>query len=848
MHLTKQPETEPIPGYRLLEPLGTGGFGEVWKCQAPGGLFKAIKFVGGNGANSLFDGPCKSSEELRAIDRIKDIRHPFLLSMERVEHVGDDLVIVMELADRSLNDVLAECQDQGRAGLDRTELLGYLTEAAEVLDLMNGEYGLQHLDIKPRNLFLVRGHVKVADFGLVQSLGDVSESAAIRGVKKMNLSAVTPLYAAPELFNGAVSRHCDQYSLAIVFQELLTGQLPFNGKNVRQLMLGHMTEKPAIDPLPPGDRPVIARALSKDPGQRFASCSEFVHSLANGSSVRPVAGRPVSSRSRNGSAETKSNLSVASTQSLGPAEARVLPDYHFLNCLGRDPNAETWEAQTMEGKRKQVKFLYGTAASSRKQEQEALQQLQTLRHSALPALTVVSGSPGCRILVTDLVESNLKQRFQECQSHGERGVPRGELLNCLQSAAETLDQLYQQNGLQHLDLTPSRILLDGSKVFLGDFGMAQLLWLPSGVVSGRYSAPELSQRMITRSCDQYSLAIIYAEMLTGQHPFRGGASYTAKAAATESNGRGFSFGRLFGRGGREDSSDCGADVTALPAAERAVVARALHPSPEKRFETCIEFMNALRTAGGENVADRPGVRTAPKSLPLIAPLFEEARAWTLSENDASACEPEPNALDARFLASLPPAGAIKKFEGFCKQWDAQVVETAEASATFRIVRKSRSWLPWGKGGPAVDVMVSWSKPSAGVHTAPEVRTRVRPAPNSGSDAISLVQEIGPKVLESLQLCLLGNPERRNGERVLWPHIINVTYKAPNRPRSETVECQGKDLSLAGVGLYLTAPLPTSRVEVALTSAAHVAPVTVSGSVIRIQRWDEDLYEVGVLFD
>src|SRR5262245_18545756 len=130
---------EPIPGYQLIEPLGKGGFGEVWKCSAPGGLCKAVKFVAGN--QELDRAGSNAAKELRSLELIRSIRHPFLISIERVEVVNGDLVIVMELADRSLHDLLSDRRRKGEKGIPRQEAIGYLHEVAEVLDLLNQEHG-----------------------------------------------------------------------------------------------------------------------------------------------------------------------------------------------------------------------------------------------------------------------------------------------------------------------------------------------------------------------------------------------------------------------------------------------------------------------------------------------------------------------------------------------------------------------------------------------------------------------------------------------------------------------------------------------------------------------------------
>src|SRR5882757_6096455 len=119
----------PIPGYRLIERLGGGGFGEVWKAEAPGGLHKAIKFVFGDLGATGEDGH-RAEQELKALSRVKTVRHPYILTLERYDIIDGQLIIVMELADRSLWDRFKECRTQGLPGIPREELLQYMEEAA----------------------------------------------------------------------------------------------------------------------------------------------------------------------------------------------------------------------------------------------------------------------------------------------------------------------------------------------------------------------------------------------------------------------------------------------------------------------------------------------------------------------------------------------------------------------------------------------------------------------------------------------------------------------------------------------------------------------------------------------
>src|SRR5262249_58946365 len=90
---------------------------------------------------------------------------------------------------------------------------------------------------------------------------------------------ITPVSSAPETFLGKTPLFSAQSSLAVVYCELLTGRLPFNGRSFRALSLQHTSGKPDLSLLPEADQAVVARALAKDPRQRYRSCTEFIRAL-----------------------------------------------------------------------------------------------------------------------------------------------------------------------------------------------------------------------------------------------------------------------------------------------------------------------------------------------------------------------------------------------------------------------------------------------------------------------------------------------------------------------------------------------------------------------------------------
>jgi hypothetical protein len=274
------PDTEILPGYRLTRFIGRGGFGQVWEIEAPGGILKAAKVV----PLTVSTDETWRLRELDGLQKVRQIRHPYLLSVERFEIIDGSLIIITELAESNLGYRFKECAGRGMPGIPRKELIRYMREAAEVLDLLGDKHGLAHLDIKPDNLFLNAGHLKVGDFSLVHP----------RGVNLSRQSlAITPPYAAPELFDGTVDATADQYALAVTWQELLTGTRPYDG-DLREIITQLVKGRPNMAHVPAADYPILLKALHRDPRQRFPNCQAMIAELAkvdpDGASARVPTG------------------------------------------------------------------------------------------------------------------------------------------------------------------------------------------------------------------------------------------------------------------------------------------------------------------------------------------------------------------------------------------------------------------------------------------------------------------------------------------------------------------------------------------------------------------------------
>lgn len=262
--LVLKPGAEPYPGYCLDRKLGKGGWGEVWKATREDGEELALKFLPVE-ANFL------AAKELRGLQGIRQLTHPNLLPIYQVWCCSGYVVVAMELADGSLLDLFetywAECQEP----IFPEHVCFYLSQVAEALDYLNRRQhtiagqrvAFRHCDIKPSNLLLMGRTVKLADFSLV-----VQTTSPLCPHRRVG----TPAFAGPELLDGWLSEHSDQFGLAATYCYLRTGQLPFGKEGTRTT--------PDLSMLPREERKIISKGLSHVPQDRWPSCRVLMQHLS----------------------------------------------------------------------------------------------------------------------------------------------------------------------------------------------------------------------------------------------------------------------------------------------------------------------------------------------------------------------------------------------------------------------------------------------------------------------------------------------------------------------------------------------------------------------------------------
>ncbi len=189
-----------------------------------------------------------------------------------------ELVSAMTLGEGTLMSRLKQCQAQGSRGIPRPELLRYMLEAAKGLQYLN-DRKMHHCDVKPENLLLVGGSVKVCDYG--------SALRTIYSAESRTHQGYTEQYAAPEQLSGRkVKLHTatDLYALALTYYALRTGKYPWGDLSTEPISVVKYGEKfdfSALSKLSryPYEWQVIRRALKRDPEERFASTMEFTETL-----------------------------------------------------------------------------------------------------------------------------------------------------------------------------------------------------------------------------------------------------------------------------------------------------------------------------------------------------------------------------------------------------------------------------------------------------------------------------------------------------------------------------------------------------------------------------------------
>ncbi len=266
-------------GYTIVRLLGSGGMGEVYLAQHP-------RLPRQDALKVLPATVSADSEYRQRFHREADIAatlwHPHIVGVhDRGEYDGQIWISMDYVEGTDAARLIAAAHGDGMPAQQVGEII---TAVAEALDYAHDRH-LLHRDVKPANILLSRPgspeqRILLADFGIARWDDDIS------GLTATNMTVGTVSYAAPEqLMARQLDGRADQYALAATAYHLLTGKPPFSNSNPAVVISQHLSAEPPTvaghRPDLSGVDPVLAKALAKDPDDRFERCADFAHALAH---------------------------------------------------------------------------------------------------------------------------------------------------------------------------------------------------------------------------------------------------------------------------------------------------------------------------------------------------------------------------------------------------------------------------------------------------------------------------------------------------------------------------------------------------------------------------------------
>jgi serine/threonine-protein kinase len=283
---------DPVGRYQILEELGRGAHGVVYKALDPAiGRTIAIKAIalGDMHRGDLHGADREREGILREARLAGTLSHPNIVTIYDVVDGIDEAFIVMEFVDgKSLEIAIAAAKEGRPGGLSRTAFLSVVKQVAQALDYAHRK-GIIHRDVKPANIVLTDHRsgetgellAKIADFGVAK----VSSQEATQQLGGTSRPVGTPNYMSPEQVAGeTVTGASDQFSLAVIAYEVLAGQKAFVADSLEALLdkIRYEREEP-VNHLNPDLSPTVAkvmqRALAKNSGERYNTCGEFAGAL-----------------------------------------------------------------------------------------------------------------------------------------------------------------------------------------------------------------------------------------------------------------------------------------------------------------------------------------------------------------------------------------------------------------------------------------------------------------------------------------------------------------------------------------------------------------------------------------